>query len=70
MSNQHTQAVRCDHDGLKMAEVQDGFLILRDKHHGQTHVKIVSLAELLGGGAKATSDLSPKVALDMPEHTC
>lgn len=42
-------AVRCDHDGLKMAEVQEGHLILRAKHHGQTHVKVVSLAKLLGG---------------------
>ncbi len=38
------EAIRCDHDGLKMAEVQDGHLILRKKHHGQTHVKIVPLA--------------------------
>ena len=40
------QAIRCDHDGLKMAEVLDGHLILRKKHHGQTHVKIVPLATL------------------------
>ena len=40
------EAIRCDHDGLKMAEVQDGHLILRKKHHGQTHVKIVALAAL------------------------
>ncbi len=39
-------AIRCDHDGLKMAEVQDGHLVLRDKHHGETHVKIVPLSEL------------------------
>ena len=38
------EAIRCDHDGLKMAEVQDGHLILRKKHHGQTHVKIVPLS--------------------------
>ena len=42
-------AVRCDHDGLKMAEVQNGHLILRAKHHGETHVKIVALAELAEG---------------------
>ena len=42
-------AVRCDHDGLKMAEVQEGHLVLRAKHHGQTHVKVISLAKLLGG---------------------
>ena len=43
-------AIRCDHDGLKMAEVQNGYLILRAKHHGETHVKIVSLAELAEEG--------------------
>ena len=44
-------AIRCDHDGLKMAEVQNGYLILRAKHHGETHVKIVSLAELVALGS-------------------
>jgi len=39
-------AIRCDHDGLKMAEVRDGHLILRTKHHGETHIKIVALNEL------------------------
>lgn len=43
----HVHAIRCDHDGLKMAEVMDGHLILRDKHHGETHVKVVALAELV-----------------------
>ena len=42
-----SQAIRCDHDGLKMAEIQDGHLILRSKHHGETHVKVVRLATLL-----------------------
>ena len=42
------QAIRCDHDGLKMAEVKDGHLILRTKHHGETHVKVVALRELVG----------------------
>lgn len=46
------EAIRCDHDGLKMAEVQDGHLVLRRKHHGQTHVKIVSLSAF---GVKHTS---------------
>ena len=41
-------AIRCDHDGLKMAEVQEGHLVLRAKHHGHTHVKVISLAKLLG----------------------
>ena len=40
------QAIRCDHDGLKMAEVINGHLVLRTKHHGETHVKIVALGEL------------------------
>ena len=40
-------AIRCDHDGLKMAEVQEGHLVLRAKHHGQTHVKVISLSKLL-----------------------
>lgn len=46
------RAVRCDHDGLKMAEVQDGHLILRNKHHGQTHVKVVSLAAFMEMGTR------------------
>ncbi len=43
-----TESIRCDHDGLKMAEIKDGHLILRSKHHGETHVKIVRLAGLVG----------------------
>jgi hypothetical protein len=50
------QVIRCDHDGLKMAEVKDGHLILRDKHHGETHVKIVPLAELVGGWTAKADD--------------
>ena len=41
-----TIAIRCDHDGLKMGEVKDGHLILRAKHHGETHFKIVQLRKL------------------------
>lgn len=41
-----THAVRCDHDGLKMAEIKGGHLILRAKHHRETHVKILSLDDL------------------------
>ena len=41
------QAIRCDHDGLKMAEVKAGHLVLRTKHHGETHVKIVALLDLV-----------------------
>ena len=40
------KAIRCDHDGLKMAEIKDGHLILRAKHHGETHIKIVPLGEV------------------------
>ena len=51
-----SQAIRCDHDGLKMAEIQDGYLILRSKHHGETHVKVVRLAGLVSvtGGSDGT----------------
>lgn len=42
------QAIRCEHDGLKMAEVKAGCLILRQRHHGETHIQIVPLSELLG----------------------
>ena len=44
-----TVAIRCEHDGLKMAEVKAGCLILRQRHHGETHVQVVPLSELLGG---------------------
>ena len=40
------KTVRCDHDGLKMGVVKRGHLILRAKHHGETHVKIIPLDEL------------------------
>ena len=42
-----TRAIRCEHDGLKMAEVKAGGLILRQRHHGETHVQVVPLRELL-----------------------
>ncbi len=42
-----TVAIRCEHDGLKMAEVKAGCLILRQRHHGETHVQIVPLRELI-----------------------
>ena len=47
--NEKMQAIRCDHDGLKMAEVSNGHLILRTKHHGETHVKVVALNDLKVG---------------------
>ena len=49
-SKQHIVDIRCDHDGLKMAEIKNGHLILRSKHHGETHIKIVALGELGGLG--------------------
>ena len=48
MKFNRTEAIRCEHDGLKMAEVKAGCLILRQRHHGETHVQIVPLRELLG----------------------
>jgi len=50
MESGKTKAIRCEHDGLKMAEVKAGCLILRQKHHGETHVQVVPLRELLDEG--------------------
>ena len=50
MESGRTRAIRCEHDGLKMAEVKAGCLILRQKHHGETHVQVVPLRELVGDG--------------------
>jgi hypothetical protein len=47
MESNRMWAIRCEHDGLKMAEVKAGCLILRQKHHGETHVQVVPLRELL-----------------------
>ncbi len=47
MDKNGTRAIRCEHDGLKMAEVKAGCLILRQRHHGETHVQIVPLRELV-----------------------
>ncbi len=47
MQSYRTRAIRCEHDGLKMAEVKAGFLILRQRHHGETHIQVVSLRDLL-----------------------
>ena len=52
------RAIRCDHDGLKMAEVKDGHLILRTKHHGETHVKVIALRELVGGAVQGPESKS------------
>ena len=50
MESSRTRAIRCEHDGPKMAEVKAGCLILRQKHHGETHIQIVPLTELLMDG--------------------
>ena len=42
-----TIAIRCEHDGLKMAEVKADHLILRARHHGETHIQIIPLRALL-----------------------
>ena len=47
MESSKMVAIRCEHDGLKMAEVKAGCLILRQRHHGETHVQIVPLRELI-----------------------
>ena len=52
MRDDRTRAIRCEHDGLKMAEVKAEYLILRARHHGEAHVQIVALRELLGDGGK------------------
>ena len=57
---EQVQAIRCDHDGLKMAEVQGGHLVLRTRHHGETHVKIVALAELEDARRNEDFARSPK----------
>ena len=53
MESSKTKAIRCEHDGLKMAEVKAGCLILRQKHHGETHVQVVPLRELLDEGEES-----------------
>ena len=50
-----TEAIRCEHDGLKMAEVKAGCLILRQRHHGETHIQIVPLRELLGDAERVSA---------------
>ena len=47
MESGKTRAIRCEHDGLKMAEVKAGCLILRQRHHGEMHVQVVPLRELI-----------------------
>ncbi len=42
-----TIAIRCEYDGLKMAEVKADHLILRARHHGETHIQIIPLRALL-----------------------
>ena len=55
MDSSNAQAIRCEHDGLKMAEVKAGCLILRQRHHGETHIQIVPLRELVGYEERASA---------------
>ena len=55
MKSDKTEAIRCEHDGFKMAEVKAGCLILRQRHHGETHIQIVPLRELLPDGEFGTA---------------
>ena len=57
MESSKTVAIRCEHDGLKMAEVKAGCLILRQRHHGEMHVQIVPLGELVEYDGKETDSL-------------
>lgn len=58
MNSNTTQTIRCEHDGLKMAEVKAGCLILRQRHHGETHIQIVPLRELLDDCRQENSQLA------------
>ena len=66
MSLGDIEAIRCDHDGLKMAEVLDGHLILRKKHHGQTHIKIVALSAF--GATRATPQPDEESGTPLPRE--
>ena len=59
-----TVAIRCEHDGLKMAEVKAGCLILRQKHHGETHVQVVPLRSCWATAAARAGHC--RVAVDKP----
>ncbi len=39
--------LRCCHCGLPWAKVQAGVLIIESKHHGDKHVNVIPLADLL-----------------------
>ena len=56
MESGKTKAIRCEHDGLKMAEVKAGRLILRQRHHGEAHVQVVPLRELIDEGDDSERD--------------
>ena len=62
MDSRKTRAIRCEHDGLKMAEVKAGCLILRQRHHGEMHVQVVPLGELVEhhGTGGSTSASNPR----------
>ena len=39
--------LRCQECGTPVAEIRDGHLLIRGKHHGQTHLTIIPVEELL-----------------------
>ena len=44
--------LRCSCCGLPWAEIQNGCLVIKARHHGQEHINVLSLAQL----AKLLSD--------------
>ena len=50
--------LRCPACGLPFAVVRDGALVIQSKHHGDTHINSIPLAELarlLGGPSALTA---------------
>jgi hypothetical protein len=42
-----TGYVRCQECGKPIAEVRDGMLVIKVKHHGDWHVSVIPLSSLL-----------------------
>jgi len=43
------QAIICDKCGTPIAELAGGFLIIRSKHHGESHLTVLNLVALASG---------------------
>lgn len=41
------QTLRCAQCGLPFARIQNGVLVVESRHHGQVHVNVLSLANIL-----------------------